>query len=449
MATRRSDIRPGDAAVPHPYLPRRTGEVDLSPYDLNRGRSSTATVVARPPAYDSGVATTAMSGTPTGHRGQAVYTAEDAPEELDLPGEFPFTRGPYPHCTAHSVTIRQYRVRIRRGDEPAFPLSPKHGRRALGCVRPADPARLRLRRSARGGEVGRTGVAIDRSPTWSCSSSDSARRVSTSMTTTRPRSCFCCSTSLVAERAGSPCGDQLRGTVQTTSSRSTSRAQHIFPPRLRCASRRNLFAYTAAASRSEPALDLGIPHPRGGLHRGAGARVHARERDRYVEARSRQGFAGRAGERLSFFFQRAQPLFQELAKSVAARRLWRGIMQERFGATNPKRRPLRFHAQTGGSTLRRSSRNNIGARRIGAVGGGRVAQSIHTNAYDEALRCRLSAAHCIALRTQQLLATRPAAPDTADPSAARTSSKRSRTSSRRMPGTDQQIDELGGAVAAC
>src|SRR5204862_101556 len=109
--------------------------------------------------------------------------------------------------------------------------------------------------------------------------------------------------------------------------------------------------------------------------------------------------------------------FQEVAKFRAARRLWARIMRERFGATNPKALALRFHAQTGGSTLTAQQPDNnvvrVAVQALSAVCGG--AQSIHTNGYDEALALPSERAVHIALRTQQLLAHEAGGTDTADP----------------------------------
>src|SRR5207244_5390907 len=114
----------------------------------------------------------------------------------------------------------------------------------------------------------------------------------------------------------------------------------------------------------------------------------------------------RFGERLSFFFNAHNHFFQEVAKFRAARRLWARIMRERFGATNPRALALRFHAQTGGSTLTaQQPENNIArvtVQALSAICGG--AQSIHTNGFDEALALPTEHAAHIALRPQQVIA---------------------------------------------
>src|SRR5207342_2877387 len=109
--------------------------------------------------------------------------------------------------------------------------------------------------------------------------------------------------------------------------------------------------------------------------------------------------------------------FQEVAKFRAARRIWASIMRDRFGATNPKAQALRFHAQTGGSTLTAQQPENnvvrVAIQALSAVLGG--AQSLHTNAFDEALALPSETSARIALRTQQILAHESGAADTADP----------------------------------
>src|SRR5207302_995000 len=157
------------------------------------------------------------------------------------------------------------------------------------------------------------------------------------------------------------------------------------------------------------------------------------------------------GERLSFFFNAHNHFFQEVAKFRAARRLWAGIMRERFGATNPKAQALRFHAQTGGSTLTAQQPENnivrVAVQALSAVAGG--AQSIHTNAYDEALALPSERSAHIALRTQQLLAHEAGGTDTADPfgGAFFVEALTDELESRAWE-LIERIDELGGAVEA-
>ena len=155
------------------------------------------------------------------------------------------------------------------------------------------------------------------------------------------------------------------------------------------------------------------------------------------------------GARLSFFFNAHNDFFQEVAKFRAARRLWARVMRERFGATNPKALALRFHAQTGGSTLTAQQPENnivrVAIQALSAVCGG--AQSLHTNSFDEALALPTERAATIALRTQQILANEAGTTATADPLGgsyyieALTDELEARAWE-----LIERIDELGGAV---
>src|SRR5205823_12878595 len=157
------------------------------------------------------------------------------------------------------------------------------------------------------------------------------------------------------------------------------------------------------------------------------------------------------GERLSFFFNAHNHFFQKVAKFRAARRLWARIMQERFGVTKPRACALRFHAQTGGSTLTAQQPENnivrVAIQALSAVCGG--AQSLHTNSFDEALALPTERAARIALRTQQLLAHEGGGTDTADPlGGAYFIETLTDELEERARELIARVDELGGAVAA-
>ncbi|HEX3453989.1 MAG TPA: methylmalonyl-CoA mutase family protein, partial [Gaiellaceae bacterium] len=159
----------------------------------------------------------------------------------------------------------------------------------------------------------------------------------------------------------------------------------------------------------------------------------------------------RFGERLSFFFNAHNDFFQEVAKYRAARRLWARIMRERFGATNPQACALRFHAQTGGSTLTAQQPENnivrVAIQALSAACGG--AQSLHTNGFDEALALPTEHAARIALRTQQVLQNEAGTTDTADPlGGAYFIETLTNEIEQRARELIDRIDDLGGAVAA-
>src|SRR5260221_11254215 len=157
------------------------------------------------------------------------------------------------------------------------------------------------------------------------------------------------------------------------------------------------------------------------------------------------------GARLSFFFNAHNHFFQEVAKFRAARRLWAQLMRDRLGATNPRAQALRFHAQTGGSTLTAQQPENnvvrVAIQALSAVCGG--AQSLHTNGFDEALALPTERSARVALRTQQILANEAGATDTADPLGGAWFIE-ALTSELESKARDliERIDELGGAVAA-
>ena len=156
------------------------------------------------------------------------------------------------------------------------------------------------------------------------------------------------------------------------------------------------------------------------------------------------------GKRLSFFFNAHNNLFEEVAKFRAARRMWASIMKE-LGATDPKAMMLRFHTQTGGSTLTAQQPvNNISRvtiQALAAVLGG--TQSLHTNGYDEALSLPTEAAAATALRTQQIIAFESGAPDTVDPLAGSFYVEALTDEVEKAAGLlVEKIDAMGGAVAA-
>ena len=322
-----------------------------------------------------------------------VYTAEDAPEELELPGEFPFTRGPYPDMyRGRPWTIRQY-AGFASAEEtnPRFRYLLEHGQTGLSVAFDL-PTQLGYDsddpRAA--GEVGRTGVAIDSIADMELLFDQiPLAEVSTSMTINAPASLLLLLYELVAEEQGVR-GDQLRGTVQNDILKEyIARGNYIFPPRPSMRLTTDLFAYCAERIPKWNTISISGYHIReAGSTAVQELAFTLANGIAYAEAAVAAGLSpDEFGERLSFFFNAHNHFFQEVAKFRAARRLWARIMRERFGATNPKAQALRFHAQTGGSTLTAQQPENnivrVAIQALSAVAGG--AQSIHTNGYDEAL----------------------------------------------------------------
>ena len=395
--------------------------------------------------------------TDSGIEVKPVYGPADATGPTEPPGEFPFTRGPYPDMyRGRPWTIRQYagfgsaeetNERFRQlltqgqtGLSVAFDLPTQLGYDS------DDPLAE--------GEVGRTGVAID-------SVDDMARllegipldEVSTSMTINAPAALLLLCYELVAAERGVP-GEALRGTVQNDVLKEyVARGNYIFPPRPSMRLATDLFAYCAERIPRWNTISISGYHIReAGSSAAQELAFTLANGIAYCEAAVTAGLSPDAfGARLSFFFNAHNDLLQEVAKFRAARRMWATIMRDRFGATTPAAQALRFHAQTGGSTLTAQQPENnlvrVTAQALSAVYGG--AQSLHTNAFDEALALPTERSALLALRTQQVLMHEAGTTSTADPLGgswyveALTDELEERAT--ELIG---RIDELGGAVTA-
>src|SRR5213079_1235829 len=304
------------------------------------------------------------------------------------------------------------------------------------------------------GEVGRTGVAIDSIADMEILLGGiPLDQVSTSMTINAPAALLLLLYELVAEGQG-VAGTELRGTVQNDVLKEyIARGNYIFPPRPSMRITTDLFAYCADRIPKWNTISISGYHIReAGSTAVQELAFTLANGIAYCEAAITAGLSpDEFGERLSFFFNAHNHFFQEVAKFRAARRLWARVMRERFGATNPKAWALRFHAQTGGSTLTAQQPENnvvrVAVQALSAVCGG--AQSIHTNGYDEALALPSERAVHIALRTQQLLAHEAGGTDTADPfGGAYFIESLTDELEAKAWGLIERIDELGGAVAA-
>jgi methylmalonyl-CoA mutase, N-terminal domain len=387
-----------------------------------------------------------------------VYTEADVPAEgPEPPGEFPFTRGPHRDMyRGRPWTIRQYagfgsaeetnarfRYLLERGQtglSVAFDLPTQLGYDS------DDP------RAA--GEVGRTGVAVDSLADMELLFDGiPLDEVSTSMTINAPAALLLLLYELVAEGQGVS-GDRLTGTLQNDVLKEyCARGNYIFPPRPSMRITTDVFAYCHEQLPRWNTISIS------GYHiREAGATAVQElaftiaNGIAYCRAAVAAGLSpDEFGERLSFFFNAHNHFFQEVAKFRAARRLWARTMRDRFGATNPKAQALRFHAQTGGSTLTaqqpESNIVRVAVQALSAVCGG--AQSIHTNAFDEALALPTQRSARIALRTQQILAHEAGGTDTADPfGGSYFIEALTDELEQRALELIEHVEELGGAVEA-
>jgi len=396
--------------------------------------------------------------TDSGIEVKPVYTADDLPyAELELPGEVPFTRGPYPTMyRGRPWTIRQYAGYGSAEETNArFRYLLEHGQTGLSVAFDL-PTQLGYDSDhpLAEGEVGRTGVAIDSLADMEVLFDGiPLGEVSTSMTINAPAALLLLLYELVAEEQGVP-GDELRGTVQNDVLKEyVARGNYIFPPRPSMRLTTDLFAYCAERLPRFHTISISGYHIReAGASAAQELAFTLANGIAYCEAAVAAGLSpDEFGGRLSFFFNAHNHFFQEVAKFRAARRLWAEIMRERFGATSPRALALRFHAQTGGSTLTAQQPENnivrVAIQALSAICGG--TQSLHTNAFDEALALPTEHSATIALRTQQILAAEAGTTDTADPlGGSYFVEALTAELEERAREILARVDDLGGAVAA-
>src|SRR5712675_565975 len=398
-----------------------------------------------------------MRETESGIEVKPLYTPADAPPAPEPPGTPPFTRGVHPSMYRGRLwTMRQYAgFGTAEETNARFRYLLASGQTGLSVAFDL-PTQLGLDSDdpRAEGEVGRTGVAID-------SLADMevllARiplgEVSTSMTINAPASLLLLMYELVAEKHGVR-SEALQGTVQNDILKEyVARGNYIFPPRPSMRLTTDLFAYCAERIPRWNTISISGYHIReAGSTAMQELAFTLANGIAYCDAAVAAGLSpDDFGARLSFFFNAHNDFFQEVAKFRAARRLWARIMRERFGATNPRALALRFHAQTGGSTLTAQQPENnivrVAIQALSAIAGG--AQSLHTNSFDEALALPSEHAAHIALRTQQILAAEGGTTDTADPLGGSyfIESLTDELEARAWE-LIERVDELGGAVAA-
>lgn len=359
---------------------------------------------------------------------EAVYGPEalkgwDPAERLGDPGAYPFTRGVYPSMyTGRPWTMRQYagfgtavesNARYKQliangtmGLSVAFDLPTQ-----MGHDSDAPLAH---------GEVGKVGVAID--------SVDDMRvlfggiplgEVSTSMTINAPAALLLLLYQLVAEEQGVPAA-KLTGTIQNDVLKEyIARGTYIFPPQPSLRLIADIFRYCQAELPRWNTISIS------GYHMAEAGATPAQEIAftlangvEYVRTALAAGMdVDDFAPRLSFFFVARTTLLEEVAKFRAARRIWARVMRETFGAKNPKSTMLRFHTQTAGVQLTAQQPEvnlvRVAVQALGAVFGG--TQSLHTNAYDEAIALPTDDSARLALRTQQVLAHETDVTATVDP----------------------------------
>jgi methylmalonyl-CoA mutase N-terminal domain/subunit len=395
---------------------------------------------------------------------QRLYTPADRNldentylEELGFPGEYPFTRGIQPTMyRSRYWTMRQY-AGFGSAEETnqRFQYLLSQGQTGLSVAfdLPTQIGYDSDHPFAKG-EVGRVGVAISSLADMELLLKDiPLDKVSTSMTINAPASVLLAMYIAVAEKQGiSP--DKISGTIQNDILKEyVARGTYIFPPRPSMRLITDIFDYCSKHVPNWNTISISGYHIReAGSTAAQEVAFTIANAMAYVDAALEAGLEIDAfAPRLSFFFNAHNHFFEEIAKFRAARRIWARIMKEHYKAQNPKSWQLRFHTQTGGSTLTAQQPDNnivrVTLQALAAVLGG--TQSLHTNSRDEALALPTEESARIALRTQQIIAYESGVADTVDPLGG---------SYYVEALTDQlearileylgQIEELGGAVAA-
>ncbi len=340
-----------------------------------------------------------------------------------FPGQFPYTRGIQPTMyRSRYWTMRQYagfgsaeetnrRFRYlldqgQTGLSVAFDLPTQIGY-------DSDDAMAE-------GEVGKVGVAID-------SLKDMEQlfdeipldQVSTSMTINAPASILLAMYIAVGEKQGVE-AEKLTGTIQNDILKEyIARGTYIYPPKPSMRIITDIFSYCQSHLPKFNTISISGYHIReAGSTAVQEVAFTIANGMAYVDAALASGLEiDQFAPRLAFFFNAHNQFFEEAAKFRAARRIWAKIMKEHYHAQNPKSWKLRFHTQTGGSTLTAQQPDNnivrVTLQALAAVMGG--TQSLHTNSRDEALALPTEESARIALRTQQIIAHESGVADTIDP----------------------------------
>ena len=347
----------------------------------------------------------------------------DYEDKLGFPGHYPYTRGVYPTMYRGRLwTMRQYagfgtaeesnkryRYLLEQGTtglSVAFDLPTQMG---YDSDHPMAE-----------GEVGKVGVAIDSLEDMEVLF-DGIRldRITTSMTINSTAAILLCMYVATAKRNGANL-KVLSGTIQNDILKEyIARGTHIYPPQPSMRLVTDTFKWCSEHLPRWNVISISGYHIReAGSTAVQEVAFTLANGIAYVEAAVDAGLdVDTFGSQLSFFFNAHNNLLEEVAKFRAARRMWARIMKERFGATNPESMKLRFHAQTGGSTLTAQQIDNnvvrVTIQTLAAVLGG--CQSLHTNSRDEALSLPSEGAARLALRTQQVIAHESGVADTIDP----------------------------------
>ncbi len=387
-----------------------------------------------------------------------VYDAADGtPCNLGEPGAFPFGRGirkdmyrgrlwtmrQYAGFATAAESNARYRYLLERGQtglSVAFDLPTQ-----LGFDSDAPQAR---------GEVGKVGVAIDSvGDMETLLEGIPLDRVTVSMTINAPASILLALLLAVARRRGIPF-DKLGGTVQNDVLKEyVARGTYIYPPKPSLRLVTDVMAYCAREVPQWNAISISGYHIREAGSTAVEEIAFTLSNGKaYLRAAREAGIAlDEVAPHVSFFWNAHNDFFEEIAKFRAARYLWAHITRDEFGCKDPRSQMLRFHTQTGGSTLTAQEPENnvvrVALQALAAVLGG--TQSLHTNGKDEALALPTAQSAKTALRTQQIIAYESGVADVVDPMAGsyyvETLTAELIERARRIIG---EIDAMGGSIAA-
>jgi methylmalonyl-CoA mutase N-terminal domain/subunit len=374
----------------------------------------------------------------------------------EMPGEFPFTRGVHASMYRDRLwTMRQY-AGFSTAEESNKRYHFLLSQGVMGLSVAFDlPTQIGYDSDhpMSEGEVGKVGVAIDSLEDMEILFKDiKLEDISTSMTINSTGFILLALYIALAKKQGADI-KKISGTIQNDILKEyAARGTYIYPPAVSMRIITDIFEYCSKEVPKWNTISISGYHIReAGSDAVQELAFTLANGKAYLKAAIEKGLDINVfAQRLSFFFNAHNNIFEEVAKFRAARRMWAHITRE-LGATDPKAQMLRFHTQTGGSTLTaQQPKNNIvrvAMQALSAVLGG--TQSLHTNGYDEALSLPTEEAATIALRTQQLIAFESGATLTADPLAG---SYYVESLTNEVEAAAQKlinkIDVMGGAVKA-
>ena len=391
-----------------------------------------------------------------------LYTPLDAEEsnylnELGMPGSYPFTRGVYSTMyRGRFWTMRQYAGMADAAESnKRYKYLLEQGQTGLSVAFDL-PTQIGYDsdHSLAEGEVGKVGVAIDSlADMETLFDGIPLDKVSTSMTINAPASVLLAMYICVAEKQGVGL-DKIAGTIQNDILKEyIARGTYIYPPEQSMRLITNIFEYCSQNVPRWNTISISGYHIReAGSSAAQEVAFTIADAIAYVESALEAGLeVDKFASRLSFFFNSHLNFIEEIAKFRAARRLWAKLMKDRFHAKKDKSMMLRFHTQTGGSTLTAQQPDNniirVTLQALAAVLGG--TQSLHTNSRDEALALPTEESVRIALRTQQIIAYESGVADTPDPLGGSyyVEALTKEIEDKAMEYI-AKIDEMGGAVKA-